>query len=138
VTYKLRADFWPTVVANPTGNKSMDEFAVRIENISKVVFSRTLKEAGWKNATLATRRVEDEVMALKQQPGADILVGSPGLILATMRLGLFDEYRICVHPVVMGDGLPLFKHVDRTMLRLVETRCFTSGSILLCYEPLIG
>jgi len=135
ITYQLM-EYWPTVVKNPTGNKAMDEFAVMIDNIPKIVFSRTLKSVEWESATLAKRSIEEEISALKQQSGKDIFVGSPSLIVAAMNLHLIDEYQLCVHPVIIGKGLPLFKNInDRTVLKLVKTKTLSSGSIVLYYEP---
>lgn len=82
VTYQLMESYWPTVVKNPTGNKATDDFAVALENIPKIVFSHTLRSVGWKNVTLATKDVKEEVLELKQKPGKDIFVGSPSLIVA--------------------------------------------------------
>ena len=82
ITYQLMESYWPTVVKNPTGNKPADEFAVIIDDISKIVFSHTLKNVEWKNAKAAKRGIEEEILELKQQPGKDILVGSPSLIIA--------------------------------------------------------
>jgi len=138
-TYQLMESYWPTVVKNPTGNKPTDDFAVLIENIPKIVFSHTLNKAGWKNATLAGRGVKEEISELKQQPGKDIFVGSPSLIVASMKLGLIDEYQLCVHPVIGGSTLPLFKEInDRIVLKLLKTKTFGSGAIVLYYEPTPG
>src|SRR5829696_1034399 len=86
VTYQLMESYWPAVVKNPTGNKPMDDFAVLIHNIPKIVFSHTLNNVEWKNARLAKGNVNEEVLKLKQQPGKDVFVGSPGLIVALMKL----------------------------------------------------
>jgi dihydrofolate reductase len=135
ITYQLM-EYWPTVVKNPTGNKPMDEFAVTIDNISKIVFSHTLKNVEWKNTRLAKGDIKEEVLALKQQPGKDILVGSRSLIVTLMNLNLIDEFQLCVHPVIAGNGLPLFKNInDRTILKLLKTKTFGSGAITLYYEP---
>jgi len=135
ITYQLM-EYWPTIVKNPTGNKSMDDFAVTIDNIPKIVFSRTLKNVEWKTARIAKGSLEEEVLELKQQQGRDILVGSPGLIVALMKLNLIDEYQLCVHPVVVGKGLPLLKSInDRVILKLLKTKTFSSGQIILYYEP---
>src|SRR4030095_4343008 len=82
ITYQLMESYWPTVVKNPTGNKPTDEFALAIQDISKIVFSHTLKNIGWENAQLAKRGIKEEVSELKQQAGKDIFVGSPRLIVA--------------------------------------------------------
>jgi dihydrofolate reductase len=135
ITFQLM-EYWPTVVANPTGNKSMDEFALIMDKIPKIVFSHTLKNTAWKTAKLANRAVEEEVSALKQQPGNDILVGSRSLIIQLMKFNLIDEYQLCVHPVMAGGGLPLFEHLnDRTILTLIKTKTFRGGAVILYYEP---
>jgi len=138
-TYQLMESYWPEVVKKPTGNKPTDDFAVNLENLPKIVFSRTLSHVGWKNVRLATRGVKEEITALRQEPGADIFIGSPSLILAAMKLGLIDEFQLCVHPVVGGSHLPLFKDIhDRTVLKLIKTKTFGSGAIVLYYEPAKG
>lgn len=135
VTYQLM-EYWPPIVKNPTGIKSVDDFAVAIDNISKIVFSHTLKTVDWKNTKLATRDLKEEVLQLRQQEGKDILIGSPGLISALTQLGLIDEYQLCVHPVILGKGLPLFKNInERMILKLLKTKTFNSGAIVLYYEP---
>lgn len=136
ITYQLMESYWPTVVQNPTGNRSDDDFAVAIENAQKIVFSRTLKDVGWKNVRLAKKDLKEEVLELKQQPGKPIFAGSPGLIAALTKLHLIDEYQLCVHPVIAGSGLPLFKDIaDRSVLKLLKTKAFGSGTLLLHYEP---
>ena len=136
ITYQLMESYWPSVVKNPTGNKPMDEFAVLIDNISKIVFSRTLKNVDWKNTKLKKEVIKEDILELKQQAGKNILVGSPGLIVALMQLDLIDEYQLCVHPVILGNGLPLFKNInDMTILKLIKTKTLSSGQITLYYEP---
>jgi dihydrofolate reductase len=135
ITYQLM-EYWRTVLENPTGDKAADEFAVMIDKVPKIVFSRTLKNLEWESARLAERGIEEEIPELKKQPGKDIFVGSPSLIAAAMNLNLIDEYQLCVHSVVLGNGLPLFKDInDRTVLKLSETKPFSSGAIILYYEP---
>jgi dihydrofolate reductase len=137
ITYQLM-EYWRTVLKNPTGNKSMDEFAVSIDNVPKIVFSRTLQDVEWKTARLAKRDITEEILELKQQTGKDIFVGSPGLIVALTKLNLIDEYQLCVHPVIAGKGLPLFKNInDSIILKLLKTKTFKSGSITLYYETTI-
>lgn len=136
ITYQLMESYWPGVVKNPTGNKPMDDFAVLIDNISKVVFSHTLESVEWVNTRLARKGFEEEVSDLKQQPGGDILIGSPGLIAAAMNLGLVDEYQFSVQPMVAGKGLPLFRQIqNHVQLRLLKTKTFACGAITLYYEP---
>lgn len=135
ITYQLM-EYWRTVVDNPTGNKSEDEFAIIMDNIPKIVFSRTLKNVEWESAKLATQTIEEEVLELKQQSGKDILVGSRSLIIQLMKLNLIDEYQLCIHPVVAGSGSPLFENInDRTILKLMKIKTFRSGAVSLYYEP---
>ena len=136
ITYQLMESYWPTIVKNPTGNKPEDEFAVLIDNISKIVYSRTLKNVDWKNVKLKKEVIKEEVLELKQQAGKNILAGSPSLIVALTQLHLIDEYQLCVHPIVLGSGLPLFKNIkDRIDLKLIKTKIFSSGSVTLYYKP---
>ena len=141
ITYQLMESYWPSIVKAPTGNKQTDDFAVAIENIPKIVFSRTLQNVGpaaiaWKNVRLAKRDVKEELLELRQQSGKDIFVGSPSLIVAAANLNVIDEYQLCVHPVIAGKGLSLFKTInDKSILKLLRTKTFGSGSITLYYQP---
>ncbi len=135
ITYQLMESYWPSVVKDPTGNKPMDEFAVLIDNISKIVFSHTLKDVDWKNTELKNEVIKEEVLELKQQAGKSILVGSPSLIVAFTQLGLIDEYQLGVQPTVLGSGLPLFKNIrDRVDLKLLKTKTFDCGAVMLYYK----
>ncbi|MCE1165754.1 MAG: dihydrofolate reductase family protein [Bacteroidetes bacterium] len=135
-TYQLMENSWPEIVKNPTGNKPTDEFAVLIDNISKIVFSRTLKNVEWKNTELKNEIRKEDIIELKRQPGKDLFAGSPGLITEFMRLGLIDEYRLCVHPIIAGSGLRLFRDInERINLRLLKTKTFGSGATVLYYKP---
>src|SRR5688572_5593154 len=136
ITYQLMESYWPSVVKNPTGIKPTDEFAILIDNISKIVFSRTLKNVDWKNTKLKKEVIKEEVLELKQQAGKNILVGSPSLIVALTQLDLIDEYQLSVQPIVLGSGLPLFKNIkDRIDLKLLKTKTFGCGAVTLYYEP---
>jgi dihydrofolate reductase len=135
ITYQLM-EYWQPLVKNPSGEKTMDDFAMAIDKIPKIVFSHTLKNVEWESAKLANGTIEEELLQLKQQPGRDILVGSRSLIIQLMKLNLIDEYQLCVHPVVIGSGLPLFENInDRTILKLIKTKTFSGGAITLYYEP---
>ena len=135
ITYQLM-QFWQTLIKNPSGEKSMDDFAIAIDKIPKIVFSHKLKNTEWESAKLANRTIEEEVLELKQQSGKDIFVGSRSLIIQLMKLNLIDEYQLMVHPVVAGSGLPLFENInDRTILKLIKTKTFSVGAVTLFYEP---
>ena len=127
VTYQMMASYWPS---------SKEPEAPMMNDLPKVVFSRTLDKVEWKNSRLATGGVEEEMARLKRQPGKDIaLIGSSDLASTFVRLGLIDEIRIFVNPVVLGRGNPMFKNVDRTALTLLKAQPFRSGNVLLYYRP---
>ncbi len=135
ITYHLM-EFWKSILENPTGNKSMDEFAAAIDSIPKIVFSRTLHDVDWKTAALAKGSLAEEVLALAQQPDKRILVGSRSLIIELLKLGLIDEFQLMIYPVIAGEGMKLFEYIqDRVLLKLIRTKTFGSGAILLYYEP---
>ena len=141
ITYQLM-EFWRTVLENPTGDKAMDDFAVAIDNTPKIVFSHTLKNVDWKSAQLASQDLEKEVLELKQSRptlggsgSKDIFVCSPSLIVALTKLNLIDEYQLCVHPVIAGSGLPLFKNIsEKITLKLIKAKTFSGGAVILYYE----
>ena len=134
-TYQLM-EFWRTILAKPSEEKSMNDFAMAIDKIPKIVFSHTLENVEWESATIAKRDLKDEVLELKQQSGKDIFVGSRSLIIQLMKLNLIDEYQLCIHPVVAGGGLPLFENInDRTIFKLLKTKTFSGGAVTLYYEP---
>jgi dihydrofolate reductase len=133
-TYQLMESYWPSIVKNPTGEKTMDEFAVAIDNVSKIVFSRTLKNVTWRNTELKKELNKEEVIQLKQQAGKDIFAGSPSLIVSLSQLGLIDEYQLAIQPMILGTGLPLFKNIQDTInLKFVKTKTFGCGVIILYY-----
>jgi dihydrofolate reductase len=135
ITYQLM-QFWQTLLKNPSGEKSMDDFAIAIDTVQKIVFSHTLKSTEWESAKLANRTIEEVVLELKQQSGKDIFAGSRSLIIQLMKLNLIDEYQLVGHPVVAGSGLPLFENInDRTILKLIKTKTFSGGAVKLYYEP---
>ncbi len=136
ITYQLM-QYWQSLLINPSEEKSMNDFAMAIDKIQKIVFSRSLKNTEWESAKLSDKSLEDMVIELKQQPGGDILVGSRSLIIQLMKLNLIDEYQFCVHPVIAGGGLALFEKMnERATLKLVKTKSFRSGAITLYFEPL--
>lgn len=135
ITYQLM-QFWQTLVTNPSGEKSMDEFAISINKIPKLVFSNTLKETNWDSAKLANKPLEEKILELKQQPGKDILVGSRSLIIQLLNNNLIDEFQICIHPIIQGKGLQLFDKIkNRIMLKLIKTKSLNSGVTVFYYKP---
>jgi dihydrofolate reductase len=135
ITYQLM-QYWQTLIQNPSGEKSMDDFAMAIDQVPKIVFSHTLKDTEWDSAKLADQTIEAVVSGLKQEPGKDIFVGSRSIMIQLMNLNLIDEYQICVHPVIAGGGLPLFENVNnRTVLKLIKSKTFRGGAVTLYFEP---
>jgi dihydrofolate reductase len=133
VTYELMAGYWPT--ANPATEDPVIIDAMN--NVPKIVFSKTLEKVAWNNAKLAKGNIAEVVAALKQQPGKDVVIYGSGSIIATLtQLGLIDEYLIFVNPIVLGSGKPLFKGLkDRFDLKLQKTQLFKNGVVLLDYLP---
>jgi dihydrofolate reductase len=127
VTYEEMAGFWPT---------STDDYAAPMNEIPKVVFSRTLAEATWPESSIARGDLADEIAALRSQPGGEIIAwGGAGFAQALSRAGLVDEYVLVINPVVFGDGLPMFAGLP-TALRLELTEAKTFGSTALhIYKP---
>lgn len=113
----------------------MDNFAKAIDRIPKIVFSNTLESTGWDSATLADKPLEQVVAELKQQPGGDVLVGSRSLIVQLTNLNLVDEFQLCIQPVIIGKGMPLFENLDeRRVLKLLKTKTFSGGSVIHYYK----
>ena len=136
-TYQLFVDYWPTAAtgSNPTLTAGELEYARKINNIPKIVFSSTLDKVEW-NATLMKAVIPDEIMKMKQQPGKDLLLAGTNLASTFMKLGLIDEYEFLVQPIIIGKGTPLFKNVqDRVELKLLKTRVLNNGSVVLSYQP---
>ncbi|MFF3579701.1 dihydrofolate reductase family protein [Streptomyces mirabilis] len=134
VTHELMAEYWPTADQDPDGTAETVEFAGIWRDIPKYVYSRTLERADW-NTTIVREVVPDEVRALKEQPGGDLGLGGADLAAAFLRHDLVDEFRMYVHPVLIGRGKPLFPETHTPNgLRFVETRAFGNGVVLLRYE----
>ena len=134
VTYELMAEFWPTADQDPAATPTVVEFAQIWRDMPKVVYSRTLERADW-NATVVHDVVPAEVLALKAQPGGDLVLGGADLGAEFARHDLIDEYRLYVHPVVIGRGRPMLRPSDAMVpLRPVETHTFGSGVVMFRYE----
>jgi dihydrofolate reductase len=128
--------YWTSVPSNPEASQHDIEHAQWINKTTKIVFSTTLVKTDWNNSRLVKENIAEEIANLKQQPGKDmIILGSPRFAHSLMQLGLIDEYRINVNPIVLGDGLPLFKDLkDRINLKLIENKTLNSGVIGLVYQ----
>jgi dihydrofolate reductase len=134
VTYELMAQFWPTADQGPAATPTVVEFAQIWRAMPKVVYSRTLERADW-NATVVHDVVPADVLALKAQPGADLVLGGADLAAEFARHDLIDEYRLYVHPIVIGNGTPMLRPSEaKVPLTLIETRTFGNGVVMLRYE----
>jgi dihydrofolate reductase len=127
-TYQHMANHWPSAPA--------DEIADKMNSLPKVVFSRTLQTVEWKNSRLVKGNAAEEVSRLKQLPGKDMVVlGSATIASSLLQVGLVDEYRVILQPVLLGSGTPLFKDVTkRIQLKLISAKAFGSGVVLLSYQ----
>jgi class 3 adenylate cyclase/dihydrofolate reductase len=127
-TWQIWAAFWPTATS---------PMAERLNRIPKYVVSNSLKRADWDNTTIVSGDIRRQVRALKAQPGGELVVyGSPGLVDQLLKDELVDEYRLLVYPVILGSGKRMFRdRIDLHHLRLVRSRTFGSGVVLLSYEP---
>jgi dihydrofolate reductase len=136
-TYQLMVPYWPDVLKDPSSTKADIEFAAAFDSLNKVVFSRSLDSAEDKNTRIVRTDLRDEILKLKEQPGGNILAGGVDIPSQLIALGLVDEYRIVVMPVVAGEGRRLMEGVslpEKLQLKLVESRIFEkSGSVLLRY-----
>ncbi|MFO7447408.1 MAG: dihydrofolate reductase family protein [Ignavibacteriaceae bacterium] len=135
VTYKIFESYWPQAVNDPA-NPDI-KMARKINDITKIVFSKSLQNVEWKNSRIIKEIVPDEINALKQQDGKDmIIVGSADIVQQFTNYGLIDEYHLMLHPVVLGTGKPLFKNIkEKLALKLVDTKKFQNGVTGLFYEP---
>ncbi len=136
VTYQMMEGYWPTAAQSPTASKHDIEHAHWVNSASKLVFSRTLEQATWANSRIVRDNIPEEIARLKQQPGKHLLmIGSTRTAQAFMQLGLIDEYRLNVNPVVLGRGIPLFAGMQDTLkLQLVQSKAYGSGVVGLHYR----
>lgn len=133
VTYEMMASFWPS----PVAKESFPIVAEGMNQAEKIVFSRTLKKASWKNTMLVKNNIVEEIKKMKQMPGKDMtLLGSGSILTQFAEQDLVDEYQFMLDPVALGAGTPLFKGIKHNLdLKLTGTRTLRSGTILLTYQP---
>ncbi len=134
ITYEMMRSFWPT----PQAANSYPIVAERMNNLPKVVFSRTLEKATWNNTTLVKDDLAGEVRKLKRGSGPHLVImGSGSIVSQLAQQGLIDEYQLVLCPVVLGKGRTMFDGLsEKVALKLTKTRAFRNGNVLLCYEPL--
>ncbi len=136
ITYQLMVPFWPEVAKSQSMTKASNEFARAFVSINKVVFSRSLESAEDKSTRIVRTNPRDEILKLKQEEGKSILLGGVSIPSQLIELGLVDEYRFVVGPIVVGEGRRLLEGVslpERLQLKLVESKIFESGCVALRY-----
>lgn len=135
-TYQLMVPFWTDVARSQNMDKASNDFARAFDSINKIVFSRTLDSAEDRNTSIVRTNPHDEILKLKQEQGKNILVGGVDVPSQLIELGLVDEYRFVVGPIVAGEGRRLLEGVslpESVQLKLVESMCFKSGCVALHY-----
>src|SRR3984893_11047356 len=136
-TYELMVPFWPEVAKTQSETKALNEFAQVFDSINKIVFSRSLNSAEDKNTRIVRTNLRDEILKLKQEQGKNILTGGVSLPSQLIELGLVDEYRFVVGPIIAGEGRRLLEGVslpEELQLKLVESKILKSGSVALHYS----
>jgi dihydrofolate reductase len=136
-TYQLMVPFWPEVAKNQSMTRASNEFARTFDSINKIVFSRSLDSAEDRNTRIIRTNLHGEILKLKQEQGKNILLGGVSVPSQLMELGLVDEYRFVVGPIVAGEGRRLLECVSlpqRLQLKLVESKVFKSGCVALHYS----
>ncbi len=135
-TYQLMVPYWPDIAKNQSEAKAENEFARTFDSINKIVFSRTLTSAEDSNTRILRGDLHDEILKLKQEQGKNILVGGVSVPSQLIELGLVDEYRFVVQPIVAGEGRRLLEDVslrEKFQLKLVESKILKSGCVALRY-----
>jgi len=139
-TYQLFEDAFPKIAADPATSKDNLEKANLINNMNKIVYSKTLQSVtekeGWRNIRLVRQMNPDEIKQWKQEPGKNISAGGNELVASLAENGLIDEFRIVINPIALTDGTSLLHGIRNPLrLRLLKTQTFKSGNLLLTYEP---
>jgi len=136
VTYEMMQGYWPTAGEHPGASKHDKEHSAWYNKVAKVVLSKTMSEKGLENTTVIGNHLAENINKIKSQDGKNILIfGSPKASHSLLGEGLVDEFWVFVNPILLGEGIPLFKDVIKgTKLKLIESRTFSSGVIALHYE----
>jgi len=135
ITYELMASYWPT----PMALKNSPVVAKGMNDMSKIVFSRTLEKACWSNTELIKGDLVAEVRKLKDERGPDmVILGSGSIVSQLAQQNLIDEYQVALNPIVLGKGRTMFEGVkDKLNLKLTKSRTFGNGTVFTCYQPII-
>jgi dihydrofolate reductase len=135
ITYEMMASYWPS----PLALKNSPVVAKGMNDMPKIVFSRTLNEASWSNTRLLKNDLAAEVRKLKTEPGPDmVILGSGSIVSQLAQHNLIDEYQIALSPIVLGKGRTMFEGVtDKLKLKLIKSRTFGNGTVFVCYQPAV-
>ncbi|MGC1482927.1 MAG: dihydrofolate reductase family protein [Candidatus Acidiferrum sp.] len=133
ITYELMASYWPT----PTALQNSPGVAKGMNDMPKIVFSRTLDKASWSNTTLIKGNLAAEIRRMKKEPGPDmVILGSGSIVSQLAQQDLIDEYQVALSPIVLGKGRTMFEGVkDKLKLKLTKSRTFGNGTVFTCYQP---
>lgn len=135
-TYKMFEEYWPVALKDPTTSSDDRQIAQTINNIEKIVFSKSIEKVEWNNTKLLHEINPEEINKWKEMDGAPMVIFGSGTIVQQMtELGLIDEYRIMINPVILGEGKSMFEKVPMQKLKLADTKIFKSGNVLLTYVP---
>jgi dihydrofolate reductase len=136
VNFEFNAGFWQPAAADESNPAELRSFARKMNDLPKIVFSRSLKNPGWNGRVVTETNIPAEIARLKQQPGPDLMMfGGAGIAQAFMKLDLIDEYRLLVTPTLLGGGKRLFEgSYDRAKLKLVKSQALDTGAVLLYYQ----
>jgi len=136
ITYEMMESYWPTAADQPGATRHDIEHSRWYNKVTKVILSRSMKGTNLPNTKIISENLLNEIIELKQAKGQDILIfGSPSASHFLMAENLIDDYWLFINPILLGEGIPLFKGVKiKTRLKLVETIPFSSGVVCLHYE----
>jgi dihydrofolate reductase len=134
-TYQMMASYWTT----PEAKLDDPVIAGKMNALPKIIFSKTLDKVEWENSSLIKNNIKETVLKLKEQPGKDmVILGSGSIVSAFTQMGIIDEYRIIINPVILGQGKLHFSgSLDRKILKLTDIKRFSSGVVILYYQPFL-
>lgn len=139
VTYEMMESYWPTAADKPNASRHDKEHAAWYKTVNKVILSKTIQAKGLKNTTIISDDIEKNIKNLKQKEGKEIIIfGSPSAAHSLMQYDLIDDYWLFVNPVLLGNGIPVFKNISGIRkLKLIASHAFSSGVVCLHYERII-
>jgi len=134
VVYYMMKNYWPTVLTQENPDEASLNHAKWAQDVKKIVISKTINEELWNNTIQIKENIKDEITKLKNEESGEMMIfGSPSIVQEFMRLDLIDEFRIFLNPVVLGEGIPMFKDVDKTKLKLIDSYSY-EGVVKLVYQ----